>query len=137
MIIKRTTTPSLYFFDELFDELFNDIKLTQAKKLPIHDVIENDNEYIVELSLPGISKENVKIDIEKDILTIKAERIENNELKYNRKESYFGKYEKSITLPDSLDIENIVATFINGILEIKIQKIKDENKLGKRMIEIM
>lgn len=133
----KTPTPTIEQFFEIFDELFETPNPVNASnnKCPIHDVIEDDDKFTIELILAGIKKEDVAIDIEKNRLLIKAERKSNNDLKYNRKESYFGKYERNFILPDNVDKENIDASFSDGILTITVPKIVSDN-IGKKRVEI-
>jgi HSP20 family protein len=126
------TLPSK-FLTSIFDDIF-DVPATTTNK-PIHDIIENDNEYVLELILAGMKKDNVSINVKNDELIIVAERKEINDLKYNRKQSYFGKYEKSFVLPENINSENINASMEDGILKIMIPK-KESNKTVKT-IEIM
>jgi HSP20 family protein len=86
--------------------------------------------------LAGVKKENISIDVEKDKLIIKAERKETKDLKYNRKQTYFGKYERLFVLPDNADSDNISATMEDGVLNINIPKSKDVKTI-KKTIEIM
>jgi HSP20 family protein len=139
-IRHNTYKPSL-FFGNILDDLFSDISTfdTSLVKTPIHDVIETDKEYIVEAVLAGVKKEDVSIDIDRDVLTIKAERKETKEVKetqYNRKETYFGKYERSFILPDSVDIDNINASLVDGMLKVVVPKLENNAKLSKKKIEI-
>lgn len=137
--------PTVSLFSDFFDEDYSPTILnnffqfptfnTTSIMRPIQDIIENDKEYVVELQLAGIKKEDISVDVEKNILTIKAERKKIEDLKYNRKESYAGKYMKSFTLPDSVDEENIGASLNDGVLIVTIPKLEDA-KLGKRKIEI-
>ena len=136
-MLKTSTTPSITNFFDVFNELFETSNVNNCiNKCPIHDVIEDDEKFTIELILAGVKKEDVAIDVEKNRLSIKAERKENNDLKYNRKESYFGKYEKSFVMPDFIDKENIDASFANGILKVVVPKIIDGEKVSKKMIEI-
>jgi HSP20 family protein len=100
---------------------------------PPHDIIENEKEYIIELSLAGIKKEDISLNLDHNVLTIKAERKEVNDQKYNRKQTFYGKYQKSFTLPESIDIENIQAAFENGILKLNIPKLEKEEKFTKHI----
>lgn len=139
MIKVHYNNSSVRLLDELFNNLFEFQMVetpTSDAKTPVHDVIENDKEFIVELLLAGVSKEDVSIDVEKDVLTIKAERKEVKDIKYNRKETYFGKYKRSFILPESVDKENIDASLVDGILKVVIPKLVDEKKLSKKKIEI-
>lgn len=117
-------------FDEMFDERFN----TTSRKCPAHDVIENDDEFIIEMELAGVKKEDINIDTENDELTIDAERKKDEKLKYNRKESYVGKFKRSFILPDNVNAEKIQAELNNGILTIIIPKVIDEAKKKKMIV---
>lgn len=132
----RTSHPSKLLFDELFENLWDNAYDNTLIKVPIHDVIETEKEFIIEMMLAGVKKEDIIIETEKDVLTIKAERKEIDDIKYNRRESYFGKYERSFKLPDGIEREQIQASLVDGILKITIPKIEDEQKLGKKAIEI-
>ena len=136
MLTKRHTSPSINLFHSIFDDLFDFPVMDSMIKTPVHDVIVNDKEFQVELLLAGLKKEDITIDIERDMLMIKAERKEVKDLKYNRKETYFGKYERSFKLPDNVDKENISASLNDGVLNVVIPKLEDA-KLSKRKIEIM
>ena len=132
--IVRNSTPTLTLFDRFFDDDFfrlpvwNDL----AIRNPLHDIIETDKEYVVELALAGVKKEDIKLNLEDNVLSISAERKE-SENKYNRKQTFYGKYEKSFTLPESVDKENIQAAFEDGILKLSIPKVEEEQKLMKQI----
>jgi len=132
--IIRNSTPSLTLFDRFFDdELFrlpvwNDL----AIRNPLHDIIENEKEYVVELSLAGVKKEDIALNLDNDVLSISAERKESDN-RYNRKQTFYGKYEKSFTLPESVDKENIQASFEDGILKLNIPKVDEKQKVVKQI----
>jgi HSP20 family protein len=132
----ETTKNSL--FNALLDDLLSihyiidNTTTNDNVKAPVHDVIENKDEYIIEMLLAGVKKDDVSIDTEKNKLIIKAERKEKSDVKYNRNQSYKGKYERIFTLPDNVDIENINANMEDGILIVKIPKIE----INKKKIEI-
>ena len=91
---------------------------------------EGEFAYHVDVDLPGVKKEDIKVDINKGILTISGERKVKDEIKeedYYKVETYFGKFSRSFTLPDNADIENIEASSDNGVLEVIIPKLKDDN----------
>lgn len=135
MIAIRRNYPSINLLDSLFEDLFELSAVDSEVKTPVHDVIENDKEFQIEMLLAGVKKEDISIDIEKDILTIKAERKEIDDIKYNRKQTYFGKYERSFNLPDNIDKENIDASLVDGILKLIIPKLETK-ELSKIAIEI-
>ena len=133
-IRHSTYRPSLFTID--FDELFNFNPFDDDSiKCPIHDVIENEKEFIVEAMLAGIKKEDVVVDVNARRLSIEAVRNEVKDLKYNRKESFTGKYKRSFILPDNADADNITASLEDGVLTVTIPKL-DEPKQTKKKIEI-
>jgi len=137
MLAIRNNYPTTRFFSNVLDDLFEFPNWEISSIVhPVHDIIENDKEFIVEFTLAGIKKEDIAISAEKGILTITAERKEVKDLKYNRKESFTGKYQKSFTLPENIDENNINASFVDGMLSVIIPKFKDNPKLSKKQISI-
>ena len=105
--------------------------------VPTVNIREGEFAYHVDVDLPGVKKEDIKVDLNKGILTISGERKTKEEIKqedYYKIETYFGKFSRSFTLPDNVDIENIEAKSDNGVLEIVIPKLKDD--VSKKSIEI-
>ena len=103
---------------------------------PVHDVIENDKEYIIEVMLAGIKKEDITVKVDKDVLKIKAIRNEVKDLKYNRKESFTGTYKRLFTLPELADVENIGASLEDGVLKVIVPKLEKEPAPTTKVIEI-
>lgn len=136
MLAIRRNYPTINLLDSVFENLFDYPVVDSGIKTPIHDVIENDKEFQIEMLLAGMKKEDISIDVEKDVLIIKAERKEVKDIQYNRKETYFGKYERSFNLPDNVDAENIEASLVDGILKLIIPKIEVDAKALKKAIEI-
>ena len=89
------------------------------------------DEFIVEMELAGVKKEDINVDTENRVLTIEAERKKDKDLKYNRKQSYVGAYKKSFGLPDDVDADGIEAKLSDGILTVSIPKSVDETKKKK------
>ncbi|RXJ97220.1 heat-shock protein Hsp20 [Arcobacter sp. AHV-9/2010] len=105
--------------------------------VPVVNTREGEFAYHVDVDLPGVKKEDIKVDINKNILTISGERKSKDEIKqedYYKVETYFGKFSRSFTLPENADIENIEAKSDNGVLEVVIPKLKDD--ITKKSIEI-
>ena len=105
--------------------------------VPTVNTREGEFAYHVDVDLPGVKKEDIKVNLNKGILTISGERKTKEEIKqedYYKIETYFGKFSRSFTLPDNVDIENIEAKSDNGVLEIVIPKLKDD--VSKKSIEI-
>jgi HSP20 family protein len=133
-VLRKQSTPSLTLFDRFFDDDFFTFPTWNelAIRNPLHDIIENEKEYVVEMQLAGVKKEDIKLSLDDDVLTIKAERKESDQ-KFNKKQTFYGKYEKSFTLPNSIDVENIQASFDDGILKLNIPKVEEEPKVTKQI----
>ncbi|QEZ90208.1 Hsp20/alpha crystallin family protein [Aliarcobacter cibarius] len=105
--------------------------------VPTVNTREAEFAYHIDVDLPGVKKEDIKVDLNKGVLTISGERKTKDEVKqedYYKIETYFGKFSRSFTLPDNADIENIEAKSDNGVLEVIIPKLKDD--VSKKSIEI-
>lgn len=120
-------------FDRFFDDdIYNwNLDVPATSIVPNHDIIENDEEYLVDFALAGFKKDNVSLDVDNNVLTIEGERTVDEENKYNRKGTFYGKFKKSFTLPENINVEKIDASFNEGILSITIPKIIEKKKLSK------
>ena len=128
--LGNPTTEFMKIFDEFFDET-HDIT---SRKCPAHDVIENDDEFIIEMELAGVKKEDINVDTENGTLTIETERKKDETKKYRRNEIYVGKYKRSFILPDNVSAEEIKASMGDGILTVTIPKAVDEIKKKKQIV---
>jgi len=117
-------------FDNEINRLFFNAHATDAANqahdwTPAVDIREEENRYVLEADIPGISRENLDITLEDSVLTIKGERTvtseENNE-GYRRRERAHGSFVRQFTLPDTVNTEAISAAVVNGVLEIGIPK---------------
>lgn len=104
------------------DSFFDDWpSLDRITFYPAMDVTEDDEGYLVEMDLPGMTAENVDISISNGILVVKGERkIERK--KSHRTERGHGLFSRSISLPDCIDVESISASFKDGALSIVMPK---------------
>lgn len=123
-------------FDRFFDDdIFNwNLDVPTNKIAPNHDIIEKDDEYLVDFALAGFKKENVSLNVDDGVLTIEGERKMNDDIKYNRKGTFYGSFKKSFTLPENINTEKIDASFNDGILSVTIPK--DEKAKLTKTIEI-
>ncbi len=88
---------------------------------------EGEFAYHLDIDLPGVKKEDIKVDIKDGRLTISGERNFKDEVKeedYYRVETSFGKFTRSFDLPENIDLENIEASSENGVLEVVIPKLE-------------
>jgi HSP20 family protein len=128
----------------LFDELFRDlnpgyfIKPLHGDALPAQikvDVKENPNEFIVEAEIPGAGKENIHVNIEGSVVTIRAEisqvDTQNKDDKILRSERYYGEVSRSFQLPVDIDEASSKARYDNGVLTLNL--LKRQKQGGQRM----
>ncbi len=104
--------------------------------VPVVNTREGEYAYHIELDLPGIKKEDIEITTEDNVLTISGERKLRDEAKeedYYRIESVYGKFSRSFTLPEKIDVENIHAESKDGVLEVIIPKLKEEDRKPKKI----
>ncbi|HHD81999.1 MAG TPA: Hsp20/alpha crystallin family protein [Campylobacterales bacterium] len=95
---------------------------------------ETEENYHLEVELPGVKKEDVDISVDGNVLTISGERNVREEVKdedYHKVESRYGLFSRAFTLPEKVDTANIEAGFENGILEISIPKLKVDTSSKK------
>jgi HSP20 family protein len=106
---------------------------------PEIEVFERDDKFVVRVDLPGLKKEDVKIEVAHDELTIEGERKveteEKNEQGFYRTERTYGKFYRRIAIPEHVKAENAVAAFKNGVLEIEMPAIPVP-EVKKRTVEI-
>jgi HSP20 family protein len=126
-------------FSTLVDRLFNESLARSGGSVftPKVDVIENDNAYEVQVAVPGLNKEDFKIEIDDNHLTVSGERKFTNEKKdknFHAIETNYGSFSRSFTLPENADGAKVTAKYNNGILELVIPK--DEKKILKQTIKV-
>ncbi len=132
------------FFQHFVDEIFNGNDLTSFLgsevqfSRPAANVIETDDSYKLELAVPGMSKKDIQINVEKDVLTISAEKTDeiNEGETYKRRGFNYNKFSRSFTLSDKIDVQNIKASFKNGVLTITLAKKDEAKEIPARSIEI-
>jgi HSP20 family protein len=103
---------------------------------PTVNTREGENAYHVEVDLPGVKKDDINVDVKDNVVTISGERKTKKEVKeedYYKVESAYGKFERSFTLPENVDVENIHAESQDGVLEVVIPKLGKVDKKPKRI----
>lgn len=142
-LMRWNPTRSLFSVPSRFDALFNDFFSPARADAdqeglwgwnPAVDVYENDNAIVVKAELPGVTKDQITVDVEGRILTLKGERKSENETKednYYRRERAYGRFERSFTLPTEVDPDAIKAEYKDGVLKIEVPK--PESKKPKQI----
>lgn len=128
-------------FSNLIDRFFSDSLARSGGSsysfVPKVDIVENEKGYELSLAVPGLSKDDFKVDLNDNFLTVSGERKFSKEKKEGNLhvvETQYGNFSRSFSLPENADASKIGATYNNGILEIFIPK--DEKKTLKTTIKV-
>ena len=114
--------------DKWVNDIFNDdfgMKFTNAN--PSVNVIESENAFKLEVAAPGLAKEDFKVHVEDNLLTISAEKkIENEEKteKFLRREFGYTSFKRTFTLPENVNAGEVKAVYDNGVLNVNIPKVE-------------
>lgn len=123
----NTTTPQ---FSDMLDEIMeNAFSRGKGTFVPELNVYETENEFELTVALPGMRKEDITISFDNNTLKISGERElkeKDDNTTYHRVESRFGRFERSLPLPNVIDEENISASYENGVLTVNIPKVKEK-----------
>lgn len=113
--------------------LFNESNAGKA------NIIDNENEYVIQLSVPGFKKDDINVELNDEVLTISSKvekENEENEKNYYRKEFIKSSFERSFVVPDNVKIDKIDAKMEDGVLNVLVPKKKEEKKESKVSIKI-
>ena len=132
------------FFPSLVDELFNQDRRVRTSSIssttPAVNIIEQDTQFLIELAAPGNKKEDFEIEIEDGILSISSSsnKEDNTSEKetFTRHEFSYNSFRRSFTIPESVDVSSIEATYSEGVLLIKLLKLEEALPLPKKLIKI-
>ena len=106
--------------------------------VPPMDLVETEDQYVLTADLPGLSEEDVKIELEDRVLWISGERKIEHEIKgenYYRLERGAGSFSRTVSLPEGVDPQKVKARFENGVLEVRIDK-PEERKPQRISIQL-
>lgn len=122
-LMRRNSLFDDFFTKDLFD--FDSQK--SSTTLPSVNVKESDNAFEIEFAAPGMKKENFKINLEGNQLEISAEdksdvQDTSSDGRYTRREFNYSSFRRSFTIPESVDQENIEASYTDGILKVVVPK---------------
>ena len=130
-------------FEDLFkpwNEWFDGSNLwNRMNHIPAVNITEQKDAYLVSLAAPGLKKEDFKIDIDGNLLTIsssKEETKEEKEAKFTRKEYNFSSFSRTFTLPEEISKEKIEASYENGLLNITLPLKKEALKTSAHQVPI-
>lgn len=128
------------WFSDVLESVFNEPGFNERPTLsvPAVNIAENENEFKIELAVPGLNKEDFKISLNKQILTVSASKEAKDATeakKYSKREYNYGSFTRSFNLPESVDYSKIDAAYQAGILTLTVAK-KEEAKFQSREIAI-
>jgi len=144
-LIKRNEAnwlPSV--FDDMFktDWLGGTTNVNSiGTSIPAVNIQETEDMFKVEVAAPGKTREDFNIELDNDVLTISAEEKKENETsekngRFTRKEFSYSNFKRAFSLPDTVNSEEISASYENGVLMINLPKKEEAKVQPKRMIEI-
>jgi len=142
--LSRTSerTPTLFedFFkpwNEWFDNGGN--FWNKVLSVPAVNITENKDNYEVSLAVPGMKKDDFKIDVEGNMLTISSEKEETKEekdKKFTRKEYNYSSFSRSFTLPEEVNQEKIEARYEEGVLKLMLPRKEEAKKTAAKQIAV-
>jgi HSP20 family protein len=127
-------------FNDVFESIFNDTFFNDrlVTRVPAVNVSETTDHYHLELAAPGLKKQDFRISLDRNVLTIAVEQQTENKAadkRYSKREFSYSAFTRSFTLPDQADHNRIEAAYEDGVLMVDIAK-KEEAKMASRQIEL-
>jgi len=144
MTLVKFTNRYPSFFDRFFDsELFDWTSRNYSETnttIPSVNIKESDNDFEVEMAAPGFTKNDFRVELNHDILTVSSEKKVENETRegqeFTKREFSYQSFCRSFTLPHTVDNQKISASYDNGILKVLIPKKEEAKTRPPRTIEI-
>ncbi|HUZ57846.1 MAG TPA: Hsp20/alpha crystallin family protein [Hanamia sp.] len=129
--------PSVFedFFNKPLLDIFDGGFPSRMMNVPAVNITDRKDDYLVSMAAPGLKKEDFKIDVEGNMLTIGSEKEEKNEEKdekYTRQEYSYSSFERSFTLPDEVNEDKIYAHYQDGVLKLVLPKKEEAKKMAIR-----
>ena len=122
-----------------WNEWFDDSSLDLTMNVPAVNITEQKDQYLVSLAAPGLKKDDFKIDVDGNMLTISSEKEENKEekdKKFTRKEYSYSSFSRCFTLPEEIKQEKIEAKYEDGVLKISLPRSEAVNKPSAKHIAV-
>jgi HSP20 family protein len=139
MNLIRKQTP---FITSLFDDYVNqdwDFKVSSSAGTPAVNIKELDNQFEIDLAVPGKKKSDFEIEVEEGLLSISSSMEEDQvteKAKFTRREFSYNSFKRTFTIPDSVDPSNIEAHYSEGVLKLSLPKRKEALPQPKKLIKI-
>jgi HSP20 family protein len=127
-------------FNDVFDSILNETFFSDrlVSRVPAANISESADHYHVELAAPGLKKDDFKVNLDRNVLSISVEQTTesaDSQRNYSKREYSYNSFVRSFTLPESADDSKINAIYTDGVLKIDISK-REEAKNIRRQIEI-
>ena len=129
-------------FDRFFDSGRSANGSAVRRWIPAMDLVESEDHLVLRADLPGMKEGDVEIEIKDGVLTVSGERKAEHEEKgegFHRVERAFGRFSRSLSLPDGIDAGKVAAHFEDGVLEVKVPKPEETKptrvQIGKGSVE--
>ena len=137
---SRMMDRSPFMFNELFNDFFdNMINNSQRFTSPAVNITETDENFKLSLAAPGLAKEDFKISIDNDMLSISAEKKEEKNTsveKFTRQEFSYSSFKRTFSLPEQVDAEKVTANYENGVMVLVLPKREEAKPKPTREIKI-
>jgi HSP20 family protein len=135
--------PGLRAFEDTMNRLLSEHNGGSRPWMPAVDIWENEGELVVKADLPDVKFEDIHVDLENGTLTLRGERKfervpekgEKGQGGYHRVERAYGAFERSFTVPETVDSEHVKADYKNGVLTVTLPK-KESAKPRKINVEV-
>lgn len=139
--ILRTSNMLPNIVDDFFgkDFLTNFFEPQTGISVPAVNIVEGKDDFRIEVAAPGLDKDDFKVEMDNNVLSISSEKERKNEINdenYMRREFSYSSFCRTFTMPDSVDADKIKASHKNGILEIVIPKRDEAKQKPKKQIRI-
>ncbi|WP_412560878.1 Hsp20/alpha crystallin family protein [Winogradskyella sp. MIT101101] len=135
--------PSLSsWMDDIFNKSFGNEFVSNFNTgitLPAVNVLDNDDEYIVEMAVPGLKKSDFDVNIDNQLLSISAEsntEKEDTNENYTRREFGYSSFKRTFSLPETVETDKIEAKYEEGILKVMLPKREEAKKKPLKQIKI-
>ncbi len=136
-ITKRSFRP--FYMPNLFDDDFLPFFSSRNNSMPAVNIREDEKNFVLDLAVPGINRDDLKLDINDDVLTISSEtknESEENRDGYKRKEFSYSSFCRSFYVPENVNRDKIEANYKDGILSVELPKQEEEKNKITRQIKI-